>query len=64
MATKTGYQNRIELVQGTLDMLILKTLQWGERHGYGISQSIRARCCRWRRGRSIRRFIGLSGRDG
>ena len=42
MATKTGYQNRIELVQGTLDMLILKTLQWGERHGYGISQSIRA----------------------
>ena len=24
---KTGYQNRIELLQGTLDMLILKTLQ-------------------------------------
>ena len=23
-------------------MLILKTLQWGEQHGYGISQSIRA----------------------
>jgi len=23
-------------------MLILKTLQWGERHGYGISQAIRA----------------------
>ena len=42
MATKGGYQNRIELLQGTLDMLILKTLQWGEQHGYGISQSIRA----------------------
>jgi PadR family transcriptional regulator, regulatory protein PadR len=39
---KTGYQNRIELLQGTLDMLILKTLQWGEQHGYGISQAIRA----------------------
>jgi len=23
-------------------MLILKTLQWGEQHGYGISQTIRA----------------------
>ncbi len=40
--TKTGYQNRIELLQGTLDMLILKTLQWGEQHGYGISQAIQA----------------------
>ena len=39
---KDGYQNRIELLQGTLDMLILKTLQWGEQHGYGISQAIRA----------------------
>jgi PadR family transcriptional regulator, regulatory protein PadR len=39
---KTGYQNRIELLQGTLDMLILKALQWGEQHGYGISQAIRA----------------------
>ncbi len=35
---KSGYQNRIELVQGTLDMLVLKTLQWGEQHGYGINQ--------------------------
>jgi PadR family transcriptional regulator PadR len=33
---------RIELLQGTLDMLILKTLQWGAQHGYGISQAIRA----------------------
>jgi transcriptional regulator len=28
------------LVQGTLDMLILKTLSRGRLHGYGISQSI------------------------
>ncbi len=37
------YQNRIELLQGTLDMLILQTLQWGAQHGYGISQAIRTR---------------------
>ena len=40
--TKSSYENRIELLQGTLDMLILKTLQWGEQHGYGIGQAIRA----------------------
>lgn len=42
MAAKSTYQNRIELLQGTLDMLILKTLQWGTQHGYGISQALRA----------------------
>jgi transcriptional regulator len=31
----------IELLQGTLDMLILQTLQWGPQHGLGISQIIR-----------------------
>ena len=35
------YQNRIELLQGTLDLLILQTLLWGPKHGYGISQAIR-----------------------
>ena len=39
---KDRYQNRIELLQGTLDMLILQTLRWGPQHGYGISQAIRA----------------------
>ena len=34
--------NRIDLLQGTLDMLILKTLQRGPSHGYGISQLIRS----------------------
>ncbi|HKQ91725.1 MAG TPA: PadR family transcriptional regulator [Blastocatellia bacterium] len=38
---KARYQNRIELLQGTLDMLILQTLQWGPQHGYNISQAIR-----------------------
>lgn len=40
---KRSYQNRIELLQGTLDLLILQTLQWGAQHGYGISQAIRLR---------------------
>jgi PadR family transcriptional regulator, regulatory protein PadR len=40
---RNPYQNRIELVQGTLDMLILQTLQWGAQHGYGISQALRIR---------------------
>jgi transcriptional regulator len=37
-----SYKNRVELLQGTLDMLILKTLQWGPQHGHGIVQAIRA----------------------
>src|SRR6201992_2102821 len=41
MAPKTPYRNRIELLQGTLDMLILQTLQWGSQHGYAISQALR-----------------------
>jgi transcriptional regulator len=41
MAKSAGYKNRIELLQGTLDMLILQTLQWGPQHGYGIAQAIR-----------------------
>ena len=36
------YQNRMELLQGTLDLLILQTLMWGPRHGYGVAQAIRA----------------------
>src|ERR1700735_2482088 len=42
-AQKENYRNRIELLQGTLDMLILKTLQWGPQHGYGITQALRSR---------------------
>ena len=35
------YKNRVELLQGTLDLLVLQTLLWGPQHGYGISQAIR-----------------------
>lgn len=41
MTRRNQYQNRIELLQGTLDMLILQTLQWGAQHGYGIVQALR-----------------------
>jgi transcriptional regulator len=29
-------------LHGTLDMLILRTLQWGPQHGYAVAQTIRA----------------------
>src|SRR5437899_8988332 len=35
-------EQRLELVHGTLDMLVLRTLQWGPQHGHGIGQAIRA----------------------
>ena len=38
---KTREQGRLELLQGTLDMLILRTLQSGPQHGHGIGQAIR-----------------------
>jgi transcriptional regulator len=33
----------LDLLQGTLDVLILKTVSWQPAHGYGISRSIRQR---------------------
>lgn len=38
---KTPEDGRLELLQGTLDMLILRTLRWGPQHGHGIGQAIR-----------------------
>ena len=34
-------ESSLELLKGTLDVLILKTLHGGAMHGYGISRSIR-----------------------
>jgi PadR family transcriptional regulator PadR len=33
----------LDLLQGTLDVLILKTLTWGAAHGYAVSRAIRER---------------------
>ena len=33
----------LELLKGTLDVLILKTLSWGPLHGYAVSRWIRGR---------------------
>ena len=43
MADSAKYQNRIELLQGTLDMLVLHALLRGAMHGYAIAQVIRSR---------------------
>jgi PadR family transcriptional regulator PadR len=42
MSRAARTETRIDLLQGTLDMLILRTLQWGPQHGYAIGQTIRA----------------------
>ena len=33
----------LDLLQGTLDILVLKTLTWGATHGYAVSRAIRER---------------------
>jgi transcriptional regulator len=42
MVDREPYKDPIELLQGTLDLLVLQTLTWGPQHGYGITQAIRA----------------------
>jgi transcriptional regulator len=42
MPPKDPTLTKLELLQGTLDFIILQTLRWGPRHGYGIAQMIRA----------------------
>src|SRR5258705_7485499 len=42
MALHSSSGSRADLLHGTLDMLILRTLQWGPQHGYAIAQTIRA----------------------
>jgi PadR family transcriptional regulator PadR len=39
---KEKYQSRTDILQGTLDLLILQTLEWAPRHGYALSKAIRS----------------------
>lgn len=32
----------MDLLKGTLDVLLLKTLSWGPLHGYGVARAIRS----------------------
>jgi len=65
MSTKEQ-RERIELLQGTLDLLILRTLLLGPTHGPSLRQSnsIPRTCCRWSRDRCTRRCTGSSSGDG
>jgi PadR family transcriptional regulator, regulatory protein PadR len=40
MSTRMDEEARIALLQGTLDLLILRTLQGGRQHGQGIARAI------------------------
>ena len=40
MSTQRDEQERIILLQGTLDLLILRTLVFGPQHGQGIARAI------------------------
>ena len=42
MSTRDG-EARLELLQGTLDLLILQTLIFGPQHGQGIARAIQER---------------------
>jgi PadR family transcriptional regulator PadR len=35
-----GKERKLELVYGTLDMLVLRTLRWGPAHGHAIAKAI------------------------
>ena len=43
MGKRKNEKDKAELLQGTLDMLILQTLRWGPEHGHGIGQAIQSR---------------------
>jgi transcriptional regulator len=45
MSTRTEAPRRITLLQGTLDLLILRTLLFGPQHGQAIARAIQQQSC-------------------
>jgi transcriptional regulator len=43
MAERKDADASLSLLQGTLDLLILQAIAWGQMHGYGVSRLIRER---------------------
>lgn len=43
MEKRKQEKDKADLLQGTLDMLVLQTLRWGPEHGHGIGQAIQNR---------------------
>ena len=41
MHDRNDYEKSMDLLQGTLDLIILQTLRWRPMHGYAISQAIK-----------------------
>ena len=41
MSPKPRASERLEIMQGTLDFIILRTLRWGPMHGHGIAKFIK-----------------------
>lgn len=42
MSPREPPTSRLELLQGTLDFIVLQALRWGPCHGYGLVQLIRS----------------------
>ena len=40
MSAKQRPTGRLEIMQGTLDLIVLRTLRWGPMHGHGIAKFI------------------------
>src|SRR5260370_1222344 len=53
--TTREFENQLELLQGTLDLLILQTLAFGRAHGHAIARSIERRSEEARRA-AMRKF--------
>ena len=67
MVELTTMEKRIELLQGTLDMLILRTLLFGPAHGHAIARHIQQTTddvLQWSTDRFTRLCTGWSGGAG